>query len=79
MSFCNMVANVMRSRTSYGQTTQDSLNSVNALTQDLVLTFGTGFPRKNQDMDQNVILKRPWPWKVKIIGHNKLHHQFRWL
>ena len=29
-------------------------------------------------MAQNVISQRSWPWKVKVIGQNKWHHQIPW-
>ena len=29
-------------------------------------------------MAQNVISQRSWPWKVKVIGQNKWHHQISW-
>ena len=29
-------------------------------------------------MAQNVISQRSWPWKVKVIGQNKWHHEIYW-
>ena len=44
----------------------------------LVLKFGNILPINNWDMAQNVISQRSWPWKVKVIGQNKWHHQIPW-
>ena len=44
----------------------------------LVLKFSNISPINNWDMAQNVILQRSWPWKVKVIGQNKWHHQIPW-
>ena len=39
----------------------------------LVLKSNNILPINNWYMAQNVILQRSWPWKVKVIGQNKLH------
>ena len=44
----------------------------------LVLKFSNILSINNWDMAQNVILQRSWPWKVKVIGQNKQHHQMPW-
>ena len=44
----------------------------------LVLKFGNILPIKNWNMAQNVISKRSWLWKVKVIGQNKWHHRIPW-
>ena len=44
----------------------------------LVLTFDNILPINNWDMAQNVISQRSWPWKVKVIGQNKWHHEIYW-
>ena len=43
-----------------------------------MLTFDNILPINNWDMAQNVISQRSWPWKVKVIGQNKWHHEIYW-
>ena len=79
-SFCIMVANVMRSCTSHVSNRPRCffhlLKGLNPCY--LVLKFGNILPINNWDMAQNVISQRSWPWKVKVIGQNKWHHQIPW-
>ena len=44
----------------------------------LVLKFGNILLVNSWDMAQNVISQRSSPWKVKVIGQNKWHHQIPW-
>ena len=44
----------------------------------LELKLDNVLPRSNRDMVQTVILWTSWPWKVKVIGKNKWHHQILW-
>ena len=68
-----MVANVMCLQTPHVQTAQNIfLIYWKASSQFyLELTFGKILLINNWDMAQNVILQRPWLWKVKAIGQNK--------
>ena len=43
-----------------------------------MLKFDNILVINNWDMAQNVISQRSWPWKVKVIGQNKWHHQIPW-
>ena len=43
-----------------------------------MLKFGNILLINNWDMAQNMISQRSWPWKVKVIGQNKWHHQIPW-
>ena len=47
-------------------------------TSYLVLKFSNILLINNWDKAQNVISQRSWPWKVKVIGQNKWHHQIPW-
>ena len=44
----------------------------------LVLQVGSILPINNWDLAPNVISQRSWPWKLKVIGQYKRHHQIPW-
>ena len=78
-AFCIMVAKVTRSCMLHIQTTQDIFILLKgAAPSYLVLKFGNFLHINNWYMAQNVISQRSGPWKVKIIGQNKWHHQVPW-
>ena len=74
-----MVANVTCPRTSHVQIAQDIFSFIESLNPSyLVLKFDNILVINNCDMAQNVISQRSWPWKVKVIGQNKWHHEIYW-
>ena len=78
-SFCIMVANVMRHVRHTFKPPKMFFHLLKGLNPCyLVLKFGNILPINNWDMAQNVISQRSWPWKVKVTGQNKWHHQIPW-